>query len=83
MKTSKMWRWLLVVVGIALASPVFASQCPSLMRKIDTAMKTAMLTPAQTDEVKKLRADGERQHKARDHKASVDSLKKAMQILGI
>ena len=41
------------------------------------------LTAAQTDEVKKYRAEGETLHKAGKHQDSVDTLAKAMKILGI
>ena len=54
------------------------------MKKIDEAMAAApKLSMAQMEEVKKLRAEGEAPHKAGDHQASVDTLAKAMKILGI
>jgi hypothetical protein len=54
------------------------------MRKIDEAMaKNPKLTPEQTAEVKKYRADGEAMHKAGKHQDSVDTLAKAMKILNI
>jgi hypothetical protein len=83
MLTMKTLRWLLVAVGLALATPALAYECPSLMRKIDAAVKTATLPPAQMDEVKKLRVEGERLHKEGGHNASIDTLRKAMQILKI
>ena len=41
------------------------------------------LTTAQLDEVKKYRAEGETLHKAGKHQESVDTLAKAMTILGV
>ena len=65
-------------------SAALAFHCPADMRKIDEAMaKNPKLTPEQTAEVKKYRADGEQLHKAGKHQESVDTLAKAMKILNI
>ena len=64
--------------GIALAS-----NCPKLMKEIDAALPGAKLSAAQMTEVKKLRADGEAQHKAGKHDDSMASLDKAKSILGL
>lgn len=61
----------------------FASSCPMHMKKIDGAMASAKLSDAQMADVKKLRADGEAQHKAGKHADSVDTLMKAEKILGV
>lgn len=62
----------------------FAFHCPADMKKIDEALaKNPKLSEAQMTEVKKLRADGEASHKAGKHQDSVDTLAKAMKILGI
>lgn len=62
----------------------FAFHCPADMKKIDEALaKNPKLSEAQMTEVKKLRADGEAAHKAGKHQDSVDTLAKAMKILGI
>jgi hypothetical protein len=62
----------------------FAFHCPADMKKIDEALaKNPKLSQAQMTEVKKLRADGEAAHKAGKHQDSVDTLAKAMKILGI
>ena len=62
----------------------FAFHCPADMKKIDEALaKNPKLSEAQMTEVKKLRADGEASHKAGKHQESVDTLAKAMKILGI
>ena len=76
------------VIGTAvflLASSVaLAFHCPADMKKIDDALaKNPKLSEAQMTEVKKLRADGETSHKAGKHQDSVDTLAKAMKILGI
>lgn len=70
--------------ALAFASAALASQCPADMKKIDEAMaKNPKLTAEQTAEVKKYRADGEALHKAGKHKESVETLAKAMKILGV
>ncbi len=62
----------------------FAFHCPADMKKIDEALaKNPKLSEAQMTEVKKLRADGKAAHKAGKHQDSVDTLAKAMKILGI
>jgi hypothetical protein len=53
------------------------------MKKIDDALPSAKLSTAQMAEVKKLRAEGERLHKEGKHQESVDTLAKAMKIMGI
>ena len=72
-------------VALALASTAaFAFHCPSDMKKIDAALaKQPNLSAAQLSEVKKYRAEGEALHKAGKHQQSVDTLAKAMNILGI
>jgi hypothetical protein len=71
--------------ALTLASSVaMAMHCPADMKKIDDALaKNPSLSAAQMGEVKKLRADGEAAHKAGKHQDSVDTLAKAMKILGI
>ena len=62
----------------------FAFHCPLDMKKIDEALaKNPQLSEVQMTEVKKLRADGETLHKAGKHQESIDTLAKAMKILGI
>ena len=53
------------------------------MKAIDAAMPKAKLSDAQSAEVKKLRAEGEKLHNAGKHQESVDTLAKAKKILGI
>jgi len=75
---------LALFAAFALASSVaFASSCPKQMKAIDAAMSKASLSTAKKGEVQKLRADGERLHKAGKHAESIDALNKAKAILGI
>ena len=62
---------------------VLANSCPREMKAIDAALPSAKLSEAQMDEVKKLRAEGEAQHKAGNHADSMAALSKAKSILGI
>jgi hypothetical protein len=75
---------LIVAASLALASSTaFAFHCPQDMKKIDAAMGKAKLSDGQMAEVKKYRAEGEALHKAGRHQESVDTLAKAMRIMGI
>ena len=77
-------RWILALVLAVGASTAFANHCPVDMQQIDAALATnPKLSAEQLAEVKKLRADGEAQHKAGDHAKSVETLGKAKAILGI
>ena len=79
-----MKRTILTTALMLATSAAFAFHCPADMRKIDEAMaKNPKLTPEQTAEVKKYRAEGEAFHKAGKHQDSVDTLAKAMKILNI
>jgi len=75
----------LIATAFALASSTaMAFHCPADMKKIDAALaKNPNLTAAQMTDVKKMRADGETLHKAGKHQESVDTLAKAMKVLGI
>jgi len=71
--------------ALMLASAsAFAFHCPADMKKIDEALaKNPKLSAEQMADVKKYRTDGEALHKAGKHQESVDTLGKAMKILGI
>lgn len=75
------------LIGAALAlasSTAFAFHCPKDMKAIDAALaKNPSLSAQQMSQVKQYRAEGEALHKAGKHQASVDTLAKAMKILGI
>lgn len=75
----------LIAATVAFTSSVaLAFHYPGDMKKIDDALaKNPKLSAAQLAEVKKLRADGETAHNAGKHQDSVDTLAKAMKILGI
>lgn len=71
-------------VLMAASNAALAFHCPQDMKKIDDALaKNPSLSATQMSEVKKLRAEGEALHKAGNHQASVDTLAKAMKILGV
>lgn len=74
-----------VALAFALVSGVAAAMhCPADMKKIDDALaKNPKISETQMTEVRKLRSDGEAAHKAGKHQESVDTLAKAMKILGI
>ena len=78
-------RTAMLFSSLLLASAsAFAMHCPADMKKIDEALgKNPTLSEAQMSEVKKLRAEGETLHKAGKHQESVDTLGKAMKMLGI
>jgi hypothetical protein len=78
-------RAVILFSTLLLASAsVFAMHCPADMKKIDEALgKKPALSAEQMSEVKKFRAEGETLHKAGKHQESVDTLAKAMKILGI
>lgn len=67
-----------------ISATALAFHCPLDMKKIDDALgANPELSAEQLSEVKKLRAEGEVLHKANKHQESVDTLGKAMKILGI
>jgi len=75
---------LVVALGLALASgTAFAGTCPKHMKAIDEALPKAKLTEAQTTDVKKYRAEGEKLHKEGKHSDSLATLAKAEKILNI
>src|SRR4029079_10051326 len=79
-----MMRKALFVALVFATSTDFAMHCPKDMKAIDDALaKKPQLSAAQMEEVKKYRAEGEALHKAGKHQESVDTLAKAMKILGI
>ena len=74
----------ILFLAVLFSNAVWAFHCPADMKKIDDALaKKPVLSAEQMAEVKKLRADGEAQHKAGKHQESVDTLGKAMKILGV
>jgi hypothetical protein len=77
-------RNIVMAASLALiSSTAFAFHCPKDMKAIDDALPKAKLTAEQKAEVMKYRSEGEALHKAGKHQESVDTLAKAMKILGI
>ncbi len=73
-----------VVVTMGFSLPATAGQCPKDIKQIDAAMSgNSSLSSAQMSRVMSLRAEGAGQHKAGQHKSSVETLAKAKKILGI
>ena len=72
------------ILTAVLAGPALAGQCPVDMKKIDAALAAKpQISATQMAEVTKLRAEGATQHKGGQHGASVKTLAKAKEILGI
>jgi hypothetical protein len=73
-----------LLFGLFISGAAFGFHCPADMKKIDDALAAKpQLSAEKMTEVKKLRAQGEELHNAGKHKESVDTLAKAMAILGI
>jgi hypothetical protein len=81
-----MQRWSLAagMAALLFSTGALAFHCPQDMAKIDAALAARSDLPAaQLAEVKQLRQEGERLHKAGKHQESVDTLARAMKILQI
>ena len=77
-------RQLALFLCVAFAGAAWAHNCPNEMKAIDAKLATQpALTKETADKVKKLRADGEADHKGGKHKESLEKLEKAMGILGV
>jgi hypothetical protein len=73
-----------IAVALAVASSLaLANNCPNEWKAIDAALPKAKLDAKQAEEVKKLRAEGEKLHKAGKHSESMATLGKAKKILKI
>jgi hypothetical protein len=78
------FRSMLAAAALLVSGTAWAFHCPADMKKIDEALaKNPAISAEQLAEVKKLRADGEALHKAGKHQESVDTLAKAMKVLGV
>ena len=77
-----MKKTLIIASFLALATPAFATHCPTLMMKIDEAMKTAQLDDAKKAQVMDLYNKGKAEHEAGDHAQSEADLNEALKILG-
>ncbi len=75
--------FLAAVIALGLSTPALAHQCPSLMGKIDEAMKASTADEATKAKVTELYNKGKTEHDAGDHDASVASLNEALALLGM
>ncbi len=67
-----------------LASPLLAGQCPADIAAIDAALAAGTeLSEEDLATVQDLRDEGQAQHDAGDHGASVETLAEAKAMLGI
>lgn len=81
---SRAVSWLAATALLGASGLAFAHNCPNEMKAIDAKLATnPMLSAENAAQVKKLRADGEAQHKAGNHDASMKSLGEAKKLLGI
>ncbi|WP_274423161.1 hypothetical protein [Chelativorans sp. YIM 93263] len=79
-----MLRTTLIALSLlAFPASALAHSCPGLMAEIDAALPDSSLTEGELQEVRDLRAQGEEQHEAGDHDASMASLQEAKERLGI
>lgn len=77
-------KLVLLLIGLLFAGTALAFHCPMDMKKIDDALAAGPAISAERlAEVKQLRAEGETLHKEGKHQESVDTLAKAMTLLGI
>jgi len=81
-KEDPMKKTLILASFLALATPAFANQCPTLMKKVDEAMMTAKLDDATKKQVMDLYAKGKAEHEAGKHDQSVADLNTALKLLG-
>jgi hypothetical protein len=79
-----MKRVITLIALLAISGAALGMHCPADMKKIDQALAAKPpLSAEQMAEVKKLRAEGEVLHNSGKHQESVNTLGKAMKILGI
>ena len=73
---------LIATLTLLLAAPAaFAGSCPMKISLIDKALLAGKVE--NIEQVKKLRAEGEKLHNSGDHAGSVRALVKAMKLGGI
>ena len=68
-------------LAIAFTTPALAGHCPADVKAIDNALAKMSVPKAQMSEVKALRDQGAAEHKAGNHKNSVNTLAKAMRMI--
>jgi hypothetical protein len=75
---------LVLIAGLVLAGAAWAHNCPNEMKAIDAKLATKPnLSKEQMEKVVQLRKQGEEEHKAGKHDASMKDLGEAKKILGI
>ena len=73
---------LLITVLAFSATLALAHNCPNEMKAIDAKMSAAKLSEADMANVKSLREEGEKFHKAGKHDESMKALGEAKKMLG-
>ena len=68
-------------LAIAFVTPALAGHCPADVKAIDNALAKMSIPAAQMSEVKALRDQGDAEHKAGKHGASVNTLAQAMRLI--
>jgi hypothetical protein len=77
-----MYRLAAFLAAALLSAPLWATQCPADMAKIDAMLQSNPPSdPAVLAQVQQLRAEGEELHNAGDHGQSVQMLGEALQLL--
>ncbi|WP_119268342.1 hypothetical protein [Taklimakanibacter deserti] len=77
-----MKKALIIASFLALATPAFANQCPTLMNQFDEAMKTTKADDATKAQAMELYNKGKAEHDSGDHAASVADLNAALKLIG-
>ncbi|PFG09752.1 MULTISPECIES: hypothetical protein [unclassified Marinobacter] len=70
-----------LVVGLFLAGTAQASQCPTLVHKIDSELESRQLPAEAVSEIQALRDQGEKLHQQGKHSESLTVLERAMERL--
>jgi hypothetical protein len=75
---------LILALGLLLAAPAWAHNCPNEMKAIDARLAAKpKLSKGDADKATRLRASGEAHHKAGKHVESMKDLGEAKKLLGI
>ena len=77
-----MYRLAAFLAAALLSAPLWATQCPADMAKIDAMLQSNPPSdPAVLAQVQELRTEGEELHNAGNHSQSVQVLGEALQLL--
>lgn len=80
----KIQHFVVMISLLIFSSSAFAYRCVIDMRKIDEVLsRQPAITETQAQEIRKLRAEGEALHNRGKHKESVETLHKALGMLGV